>query len=123
VAEDVRRVSAFWYTVAGIVFGGIVSALISYIFSQRASKELRTEADGLRRETEDVRHYVDALISYLEAAGAIEVRRDDAGRPIETRIIRLSAGVTGVSGMSANLSVGEEESPADQDQGEEASKT
>jgi hypothetical protein len=115
--------SAFWYTVAGIVFGGIVSALISYIFSQRASKELRTEADDLRRETEDVRHYVDALISYLEAAGAIEVRRDDAGRPIETRIIRLSAGVTGVSGMSANLSVGEEESLADQDQGEEASKT
>jgi hypothetical protein len=66
VEEDLRRMSAFWHT----VFGGIISAVILYYFARRASKELRTEADGLRRETEDVRHYVDALISYLEAAGA-----------------------------------------------------
>ena len=99
--------SAFWYTVAGVVFGGIVSAVISYYFSRKASKELRAEAGGLRRETEDVRHYINALITYLEAAGEIQVRRDENGRPIETRIIQLSAAMGGVGGMSATPMVKE----------------
>jgi gas vesicle protein len=99
--------STFWHTVAGIVVGGIISAVISYIFAQQASKELREEADGLRRETEDVRHYINALITYLEAAGMIQVRRDENGRPIETRIIRLSAAMSGVSGVSATPTVQE----------------
>jgi gas vesicle protein len=60
--------STFWYTVAGIVFGGAVSAAVSYYFSRQGSKQLREEADKLLKETEDVRHYVNALISYLEAA-------------------------------------------------------
>jgi hypothetical protein len=101
VAQGARRVNAFWYTVAGLVFGGIVSAVISYYFSRKVSKELRAEADALRRETEDVRHYLNALITYLEAAGMIQVRRDENGRPIETWIIRLSAAMSGVSGVSA----------------------
>jgi hypothetical protein len=103
--------STFWHTVAGIVVGGIISAVISYIFAQQASKELREEADGLRRETEDVRHYINALITYLEAAGEISVVRNEAGRPIETQIIRLSAGAVGVSGLSATVTVEEKDSP------------
>jgi YD repeat-containing protein len=82
--------SAFSSTVVGVVLGGIISAAISYYFARKASKELRKEAGGLLRETEDVRHYVNALISYLEAAGTIEVVRDQAGRPIEIRIIKAS---------------------------------
>ncbi len=73
----------FLYAVAGIALGG----LIAYYFSRQASRELQAEA--LRRETEDARHYVNALISYLEAAGQIEVVRDEAGRPIQTKIVRL----------------------------------
>jgi YD repeat-containing protein len=114
VAQGVRRVSAFLYTVAGIVFGGIVSAVISYVFAQRASRELREEADALRHETEDVWHYVNALISYLEAAGEIEVRRDDAGRPIETHIIRASAAIIGTSGMIATPTVEHVDHPEDE---------
>jgi len=106
--------SAFLYTVAGIVFGGIVSAAISYVFAQRASKELRVEADALRRETEDVRHYINALITYLEAAGIIEVVRDDAGRPIETRIIRASASMRGTGSMSATATDEHVEQPEDE---------
>jgi hypothetical protein len=98
-------VSAFWYTVASIALGGIVSAVVSYIFARQASKELREEAGALRRETEDVRHYVNALISYLEAAGSIEVRRDEAGRPLEVRIIYLSGTISGGGSMSGNLTV------------------
>jgi|SRR5215216_675799 len=111
VAEADRGMSAFSYTVASIVFGGIVSAVISYYFARRASRELRREADGLRRETEDVRHYVNALISYLEAAGSIEVRRDEAGRPIDVRIIYLSGTISGGGSMSGNLTVGEGDQP------------
>jgi gas vesicle protein len=97
--------SAFWYTVLGIVFGGLISAAISYIFARKASKELRAEAYALRRETEDVRHYINALITYLEAAGATSVVRDEEGRPIETRISHLSEAVLGVSGLPATIKV------------------
>jgi hypothetical protein len=74
----------FLYAVAGVVLGG----LIAYYYSGHASKELRREADALRRETEDARHYVNALISYLEAAGQISVRRDADSRPIQVQILR-----------------------------------
>jgi hypothetical protein len=77
--------SALLYVLVGIVVGG----LVAYYFFRQASKELQAEAETLRRETEDARHYVNALISYLEAAGQIEVVRDEDGRPIQTRIIRL----------------------------------
>jgi hypothetical protein len=76
--------SALLYIFVGIVVGG----LVAYYFSRQASKELQAEAETLRRETEDARHYVNALISYLEAAGQIEVVRGEDGRPIQTRIIR-----------------------------------
>jgi gas vesicle protein len=58
--------SAFWYTVAGIVFGGIISAVISYIFARQSSRELRREAERLRQLTVK-------LIRILEASGQIEV--------------------------------------------------
>jgi hypothetical protein len=74
----------FLYAVVGVVLGG----LIAYYYSSQASKELRREANALRRETEEARHYINALISYLEAAGQISVRRDADGRPIQVQILR-----------------------------------
>jgi hypothetical protein len=73
------------YVVAGVMLGG----LIAYYFFRRASREVQAEADALRRETENARHYVNGLISYLENAGQIEVVRDEDGRPIQTKIVRL----------------------------------
>jgi hypothetical protein len=99
--------SAFLYTLVGIVVGG----LIAYYFSRQASKELRAEAETMRRETEDARHYVNTLISYLEAAGQIEVVRDEDGRPIQTKIIRLSGTMGGEMGMFGTLTVGQEAPP------------
>jgi hypothetical protein len=95
--------SAFLYTLVGIVVGG----LIAYYFSRQASKELRAEAETMRRETEDARHYVNTLISYLEAAGQIEVVRDEDGRPIQTKIIRLSGTMGGEMGVFGTLTVGQ----------------
>lgn len=103
--------SAFSSTVVGVVVGGIISAAISYYFARKASKVLCKEAGGLLRETEDVRHYVNTLISYLEAAGTIEVVRDQAGRPIEIRIIKASAAMSGTGGMSATPTVVHHEQP------------
>jgi hypothetical protein len=122
-AEVVRGMSAFWHTVAGIVFGGIISAVISYIFAREASKELREEADALRRESEDVRHYINALITYLEAAGAISVVRDENDRPIETTIIELSRADLGARGWRATIKVDdppEGEGPARDDEDAQA---
>jgi hypothetical protein len=65
----------------------------------------------MRRETGDARHYVNALISYLEAAGQIEVVRDEDGRPIQTKIIRLSGTMSGEMGMFGTLTVGRDEPP------------
>ena len=76
--------SASFYTMVGVVLGG----LISLYFARRASQELRREADALRRETEEARRYVNAPISYLEAAAQITVRRDEAGRPVQVQILR-----------------------------------
>ena len=121
MAEGVQGVSsAFWYTVLGIVFGGLISAAISYIFARKASKELREEAARLRRETEDVKHYTDALITYLEAAGAIHpVPRDDAGKPIRTEIVPMGVASLEARGESAEVTVDEDKPPeGEQQEGE-----
>ena len=75
--------------VASVGAGALVGLLVSRYYSKRASEEPREEADKLRRETEDMRHYINALISYLEAAGEIRVVRNGNGRPIKTEIIRV----------------------------------
>lgn len=75
------------YTAAGIVFGGIISALVAYVSFRSSSRQLRSEAEKLRRETTDVRHYVDALITYLQAAGSIRVTRGEDGRPLKVQFI------------------------------------
>ena len=54
----------FWFMLAGVVLGSVISVGISSYFASQGSAELR-------REAEDVKHYVDSLISYLEAAGMI----------------------------------------------------
>ena len=86
----------------GAFLGGLISWLITWWYSRQGSEELR-------REAEDVRHYVNALISYLEGAGVIRVVRDDNDRPIETKIIRISGISGGEGGMSVGLSVGDQE--------------
>jgi hypothetical protein len=112
VEEDVQVMSAVLYTVVGIVLGG----LIAYYFFRQVSNELRAEADALRRETEDARHYVNALISYLEAAGQIEVVRDEGGRPIQTKIVALR----GLANEEARrLTATQEEEPPESPQSRE----
>src|SRR5215212_11192816 len=92
--------SAFWSTVAGVVFGAIVSAAISYIFARSASKELREEAEDLRRETREVLRYVDSLIFFLEEAGQIAVTRDAQGRPTKVQFLYggSASAITSVGG-------------------------
>src|SRR5918998_494821 len=91
------------------LLGAAISAGLSWYFYQQASDDLRNEAEQLRRETKDVQHYTDALITYLDAAGAIHpVARDEAGKPIPTVITRLSHAELGASGMAAEVTVDED---------------
>ena len=75
----VRGLSAFLYTVAGIVFGGIVSAVVSYYFARQASRELQAETDNLT-------HLITAVLQALDASG-IEVRKDPG---TDEYIVRIS---------------------------------
>src|SRR5215208_3248694 len=70
--------SAFLYTVASIVLGGVISAAISYYFARQSSRELVREAEELRRLTL-------MLIQLLDAANAIEVKEWDpeTGKPLK----------------------------------------
>jgi hypothetical protein len=78
----------FLLALVGILIGGAITAFVSRYYYQRASQDLREEADKLVRKTEDVRLYVDALISYLEAAGQAKVTRDAEDRPIKVQFLR-----------------------------------
>jgi hypothetical protein len=70
----------------GVLLGAAISAGLSWYFYQQASDDLRNEAEQLRRETKDVQHYTDALITYLDAAGAIHpVPRDKTENPSRRR--------------------------------------
>jgi hypothetical protein len=55
----------FFQTFLGVLLGGLINAF----FSRRASQELKQEAENLRRETEKVRHYSRATITWLKEAG------------------------------------------------------
>jgi hypothetical protein len=88
-------------TLVSIIIGGLITGLVSRYYYHRASRDMVQEAERLRRETktvrqetEDVRHYINALISYLEAANVITVRRDEHGRPIEVKIIKLEGTIS-----------------------------
>ena len=89
----------------GVLLGAAISAGLSWYFYQQSSEDLRNEAERLRR-------YNDALITYLDAAGAIHpVPRDKAGNPIPTEIIRLSPAELGASGQAATVKGGQDKPP------------
>jgi len=79
--------SAFWYTAAGtlvgIVFGGAITAIVSWYFYERAGDELRQVA----AELDDT---FNTMLKVLEQYRAIgEVRRDELDKPIKPQIIRI----------------------------------
>ena len=75
-------------TIIALLVGGLITWLVTWLYYQRASEDLRAESTELRKETELVRHYVDALITYLTEAGQIEQpSRDSTGRPIPTQFV------------------------------------
>jgi hypothetical protein len=81
--------AAAWLAVVSVLLGGAITACFAWYFYWHSAKDLKDEAAALRLETERVRNYIDALISYQEAKGVIKVVRDEQGRPIRTQILRL----------------------------------
>ena len=62
-------------TFIGIVVGGLITFVASWLFYRRASEDLRQEAALLR-------HYTDALAGLIEKATGKEMPRDEKGRPL-----------------------------------------
>ncbi len=99
-------VSTIASALIGVSVGGIITYLLSRHYYRRATEDLRREAGKLRSETERARTYINALISYLEAADAIRVSRDpETGDPLEVQFLRVptirSEEVFGEPGASA----------------------
>lgn len=100
---------------AGILAGALVTVAVGQYYHRRASRELRSEAEALRRESEEARHYTDALITHLESAGVIEVvRRSPSGRPGK-RWVRVVESRVGPIGTSASYTLGGGDSPSDKE--------
>ena len=66
-----RLMEAFIYSVAGIIIGGLITFFVSRHYYQRASEELRSEAEKLRTEVDRARKHTKALITYLEGSRVI----------------------------------------------------
>jgi hypothetical protein len=69
-------------------------ALIAVWIARKDSHQLRSVAEDLRRETQEVRRYVDSLMSHLEMADLIEVHRDEEGKPPRIVFGRLKVAPT-----------------------------
>ena len=76
--------------IIALLVGGLITWLVTWLYYQRASQDLRAESTELRKETELVRRYVDALITYLVEEGQMEQppRDSTTGRPIATQFIQ-----------------------------------
>ncbi len=89
----------------GVLLGAGISAGLSWYFYQQSSKDLRNEAERLRR-------YNEALMSYLDAAGVIQPGpRDKAGDPIPTVTTKMEAASLEARGESAEVTVDEDKPP------------
>ncbi len=76
-----QGMSAFIYAIAGIVVGGVITFLVSRYYYQRASEELRAEAERLRQESERLHDITLRMLQTISGGGQVEVNRDEEGRP------------------------------------------
>jgi phosphatidylglycerophosphate synthase len=92
---------AVWISFVSVLIGAAVTAFFSWFYYQRASEELRTEAERLRRHTT-------LIMRGLEEAGLVEYNQDEQGE-ITGIVIKLSGAVGSGGGMSGTLTVGDED--------------
>jgi hypothetical protein len=98
VAYDGGRIAMDWSSVGEIFVGVMGGGLISTYFSWQASKELRREANEIRK-------YNIMLIDFLDDAGVIDVKRDAEGNPIQVRVRKVSMGATATGVASLQTKV------------------
>ncbi|MFY3530577.1 hypothetical protein [Achromobacter denitrificans] len=73
-------------TVFSVGFGGLVSAIISYAFYRRASRDALKQAQDASKHLDEQIKTLEALIATLARAlhgkGVAEFRFDEAGKPV-----------------------------------------
>jgi hypothetical protein len=81
-----------WSTVISTVVGVIAGGLVNAYFSRRGSRELRREANEIKK-------YNVMLIDFLDDAGVIDVKRDAKGNATQIRVVKVEhdARATGVA--------------------------
>ena len=81
-----------WSTVISTLVGVIAGGLVNAYFSWRGSRELRREADVIKK-------YNLMLIDFLDDAGVIDVKQDAKGNAIQIRVVKVDhdARATGVA--------------------------
>ena len=91
--------------------GILIGTVVNRWYSRKASDELKTAAEGLSAESQQLRRMVNTLSRAFEEARLIEVTRDEAGELLGVSFRRdlsgdltLSGGVT--TARTANVAVG-----------------
>jgi hypothetical protein len=87
--------------VASLIAGALLSLIVSRYYSRRASEELRSEAERLRKQT-------NLILRAMHNTGFAEITWDEHGEP-EGMVIKLSGAAEASGGMSGKLTVGREE--------------
>lgn len=87
--------SVDWWSVLQLGVGIVAGGFLNWLFALRSSRELRREAERLRRQTT-------LILRAMEEAGLAQLNKDENGEPLGL-IINLSAVSTGRSSASGTL--------------------
>jgi hypothetical protein len=78
VEKDVRGISLHWWSVLEISLGVVAGGLLNWLFTRQSSRELRREAERLRRHTTLILRALEEAVK----AGNVEFARDEQGEII-----------------------------------------
>jgi hypothetical protein len=102
-------------TFIGMLAGGAITFLASWLFYRRSSEDLRREAADLRGEARDLRRYVVMLLHLLDDAGVIDVEWNPVtGEPARVVKITLTAQATGQASHSYRVIPRGEQGPPEE---------
>jgi hypothetical protein len=89
--------SNLMFSLAGVLFGGLITWYVSRFYYKKSAAELMDEAVRLR-------HLSIMMLNAMEDAGLVKLNRGQSGEPLG-RIVELSAKFEGSTTMGGELQV------------------
>jgi gas vesicle protein len=80
-------------TIASLVIGALIGAVVSWYFARNSSKELRAAVDEIKAETALLKRHHTLLLNILEDNDLARLNRD-AGGAVVGRMVEQDVGAT-----------------------------